>query len=95
MTIGKPEVEKIAQLAKLSVDESEVGRYAEELSNILNFVEQLSEIDTGGVIPMAHPLEMTQRLRPDKITESNQRGEFQNCAPQTEKGLYLVPKVIE
>tara|TARA_B100001123_G_C15016597_1_gene909769 strand:- start:88 stop:375 length:288 start_codon:yes stop_codon:yes gene_type:complete len=95
MTIGKPEVEKIAQLAKLSVDESEVGRYADELSNILSFVEQLSEIDTDGVTPMAHPLEMTQRLRPDKITESNQRGEFQNCAPQTEKGLYLVPKVIE
>ena len=95
MTIGKPEVEKIAKLAKLSVDESEISRYAKELSNILNFVERLSEIDTDGIIPMAHPLEMTQRLRPDKVTESNQRDEFQSCAPATVKGLYLVPKVIE
>lgn len=95
MTIGKPEVENIAHLARLSVADSEVDKYVEELSRILEFVEQLSDIDTDGIVPMAHPLEMTQRLRPDKITESDQRIEFQACAPATENGLYLVPKVIE
>ena len=95
MTIGKPEVQKIAHLARLSVAESDVDRYADELSRILDFIEQMDEINTDGITPMAHPLEMTQRLRPDKVTESNRREEFQAGAPSTEKGLYLVPKVIE
>lgn len=95
MTIGKLEVEKIAHLARLSVAEHEIENYADELSRILEFVEQMNEIDTTGVTPLAHPLEMTQRLRPDQVTESDEREEFQACAPSTENGLYLVPKVIE
>lgn len=95
LTIGKPEVEKIAHLARLSVTEHEIEEYVDELSRILDFVEQMNEIDTTGVIPMAHPLDMTQRLRPDQVTESDQREEFQAGAPSTENGLYLVPKVIE
>ena len=95
MTIGKLEVEKIAHLARLSVGEHEIENYADELSRILEFVEQMNEIDTTGVTPLAHPLEMTQRLRPDQVTESDEREEFQACAPSTENGLYLVPKVIE
>ena len=95
MTIGKREVEKIAHLARLSVGEQEIEVYVDELSRILDFVEQMNEIDTIEVTPMAHPLEMTQRLRPDQVTESDRREEFQACAPSTENGLYLVPKVIE
>ena len=95
MSIGKPEVEKIAHLARLSVGEREIGVYAQELSRILDFVQQMSEIDTTGIAPMAHPLEMTQRLRPDQVTESDRREEFQACAPSTDRGLYLVPKVID
>ena len=95
MSIGKPEVEKIAHLARLSVDEGEIEVYAQELSRILDFVEQMREIETIGITPMAHPLEMTQRLRPDQVTESNRREEFQSSAPSTDRGLYLVPKVID
>jgi len=95
MTIGKLEVENIAHLARLSVAEHEIEEYVGELSRILDFVEQMNQVDTTGVTPMAHPLDMTQRLRPDELTESDQREEFQACAPSTENGLYLVPKVIE
>ncbi len=95
MTIGKPEVEKIAHLARLSVAEHEIENYAGELSRILEFVEQMNETDTTGITPMAHPLEMIQRLRPDRVTESDRRIDFQACAPSTENGLYLVPKVID
>jgi len=61
----------------------------------LRFVEQLNGVDTTGVEPLAHPLEATQRLRPDVVTEGNNREHFQQVAPETESGLYLVPQVIE
>ena len=69
--------------------------YARNLSDILALVEQLNAVDTAGVEPMAHPLDATQRLRPDEVTETDEREAFQAIAPQTEAGLYLVPKVIE
>ena len=65
------------------------------LSDILQLVEQMNSVDTEGVVPMSHPLEVNQRLREDKVTETNQRDEFQKTAPATQDGLYLVPKVIE
>jgi aspartyl-tRNA(Asn)/glutamyl-tRNA(Gln) amidotransferase subunit C len=68
---------------------------ARSLSAILAFVEQLNAVDTSGVTPLAHPLEATQRLRPDVVSEPNDRDNFQSVAPQTEDGLYLVPQVIE
>jgi aspartyl-tRNA(Asn)/glutamyl-tRNA(Gln) amidotransferase subunit C len=88
-------VEKIAHLARLAIDDQEAERYARDLSNILNLVEQMNAADTHGATPMAHPLHMAQRLRPDAVTENDQREEFQRIAPLTEDGLYLVPKVIE
>jgi aspartyl-tRNA(Asn)/glutamyl-tRNA(Gln) amidotransferase subunit C len=88
-------VEKIAHLARLSIDEAHVPEYAKNLSDILHLVEQMSAVNTEGVVPMAHPLEMEQRLRPDEVTEENQRERFQANGPQVEDGLYLVPKVIE
>jgi aspartyl-tRNA(Asn)/glutamyl-tRNA(Gln) amidotransferase subunit C len=95
MSLEKDDVEKIAHLARLSIDEAHVPEYAKNLSDILHLVEQMSAVNTEGVVPMAHPLEMEQRLRPDEVTEENQRERFQANGPQVEDGLYLVPKVIE
>lgn len=95
MSIDRTDVEKIAHLARLAIDDRELESYAHELSNILELVEQMNTVDTAGVSPMAHPLHMAQRLRRDEVTERDQREKFQGIAPLTEDGLYLVPKVIE
>ncbi|MEE9492569.1 MAG: Asp-tRNA(Asn)/Glu-tRNA(Gln) amidotransferase subunit GatC [Gammaproteobacteria bacterium] len=89
------EITKIAHLARLGVDAKEHTAYAENLTRILDFVEQLNAVDTTGVTPLAHPFNESQRLRPDEVTETNQRDSFQQVAPEIEAGLYLVPKVIE
>ena len=89
------DIEKIAHLARLEISEQEVPRYVDDLSGIIDFVEQLSACDTTNVGPMAHPLDTFQRLRPDEVTESDQRERFQAIAPQVDNGLYLVPQVIE
>ena len=95
MALDASDVEKIAHLARLGIDADDVPGYTRNLSDILAFVEQLDAVDTQDIKPLAHPLEATQRLRPDKVTETNDRENFQQVAPQTENGLYLVPKVIE
>jgi aspartyl-tRNA(Asn)/glutamyl-tRNA(Gln) amidotransferase subunit C len=95
MALDAAQVEKIAHLARLGIDAGDVPGYARSLSAILAFVEQLSRVDTTGVEPLAHPLEATQRLRPDVVTEPDEREKFLRNAPLTEAGLYLVPRVIE
>ncbi len=95
MSISPEEVLKIANLARLQIKQDEVEQYATDLSNIINLVEQMNAVDTTDILPMAHPLDATQRLREDKVTEGNQRDKFQTIAPSADKGLYLVPKVIE
>ena len=95
MSISADEVKAIARLARLSIEASDIPEYADQLSRILTFVEQMNAADTNGVEPMAHPLDLAARLRPDAITERNERETFQVHAPQVENGLYLVPKVIE
>ena len=95
MALDKSDVENIAHLARLAISEEDVSAYAENLSNILTLVEQMNSVDTSGVTPMAHPLEMAQRLREDVVTEENQREHLQQHAPAVEDGLFLVPKVIE
>ena len=95
MSIGPAEVQKIALLSRLAIREEAVPAYARDLSAILELVERLSTVDTSGVVPMAHPLDMAQRLRLDAVTETDQRESFQAIAPRTANGLYLVPKVIE
>ncbi len=95
MALEPSEVEKIAHLARLAIDPADVPEYARNLSAILAFVEQLEAVDTEGVAPMAHPLDMAQRMRPDEVTETDQRERFQAIAPAVEDGLYLVPRVIE
>ncbi len=95
MSLDKSDVEKIAHLARLSVSEKNVPVYADNLSSILELVEQMNAVNTDVVIPMAHPLDAVQRLREDKVTEADQRDHFQAVAPSVENGFYLVPKVIE
>ena len=95
MSLDRDDVVKIAHLARLAIDEADIPRYARELSNILGLVEQMNQVDTSGVEPMAHPLDTSQRLRADVVSETNERELFQTNAPQVEAGLYLVPKVIE
>ena len=95
MSLTKQDVENIAHLARLAIDEADIPGYANNLSNILELVEQMNAIDTTNVEPMAHPLDAVQRLRKDEVTEENQREHYQQVAPNTEAGLYLVPKVIE
>lgn len=95
MSLGPDDVKNIAHLARLNIDENAIGDYASNLSSILDLVEQMNSVDTTGVLPMAHPQDVAQRLRDDVVIEKNQREQFQKIAPQTEAGLYLVPKVIE
>ncbi len=95
MSLDKSDVEKIAHLARLAVSEQELESVAGDLSSILGLVEQMNAVDTSDVTPMAHPLHMAQRLRPDAVSEEDNREQFQSVAPQAEAGLYLVPKVIE
>lgn len=89
------EVARIANLAKLATDASEHEQYAAELTDILAMVERMNALDTSAVEPLAHPLEITQRLRADEVTEPDGRAQFQRIAPSTEDGFYLVPRVIE
>jgi aspartyl-tRNA(Asn)/glutamyl-tRNA(Gln) amidotransferase subunit C len=95
VSLEPEDVEKIAHLARLRIEAQDIPGYARNLSEILALVERMNSIDTQGVQPMAHPQDIHQRLRADEITESDQRDRFQKNAPQTEAGLYLVPKVIE
>jgi aspartyl-tRNA(Asn)/glutamyl-tRNA(Gln) amidotransferase subunit C len=95
MPLDSAAVTRIAHLARLGIEEADIPEYARNLSDILTFVAQLDAVDTTGVAPLAHPLEASQRLRPDAVTESDHRETFQAIAPSVEAGLYLVPKVIE
>ena len=95
MSLDADAVGKIAHLARLAIRDEDVPEYAHNLSNILDLVEQMSQVDTAGVEPMAHSQDAVQRLRDDQVTETNQREHFQSIAPEAEAGLYLVPKVIE
>ena len=95
MALTPQDIRKIANLARLHIDENEVEQYQHDLSRILEFVEQMNQVDVGGIEPMAHPQDLAQRLRIDQVAETDQRDKFQSIAPATQDGLYLVPKVIE
>lgn len=95
MTLGKDDIQKLAVLARIGVDDAIADEVADKISDILALVDQMQAVDTSAVAPMANALDAVQRLRADEITEMNQREAFQAIAPATEAGLYLVPKVIE
>jgi aspartyl-tRNA(Asn)/glutamyl-tRNA(Gln) amidotransferase subunit C len=93
--LSKKDVQHIANLARLEVSDEQIDDYVEKLTQILDMVDALKEVDTSEVLPLAHPLHMSQPLRADDPTEKNQRDLFQANAEHVEQGLYTVPKVIE
>lgn len=95
MSIDAAQVGQIAHLARLAISDHESEDHARNLTDILAFVDRLAAIDSQGVEPMAHPLDMTQRLRADEVSEHNERERFQALAPSVSDGCYLVPRVIE
>jgi aspartyl-tRNA(Asn)/glutamyl-tRNA(Gln) amidotransferase subunit C len=96
MALTREQIASIASLARLELTAAEVPVYQASLSSILEFVGALERADTAQVAPMAHPLPgLSQRLRPDHITETDHHELYQQNAPQVAAGLYLVPKVIE
>ncbi len=100
MSLVISDLEQIAALAQLELGEAQVLKSMEQLNNIFNLVEQMRTVDTSGLEPLHHPIalhmpELSLRLREDAVTEENRRDDYQECAPATKDGLYLVPKVIE
>lgn len=95
MALTKEDVEHIAHLARLEVSDDEIAEYVAKLSGIIDFVAQLGELETSAVEPMAHPLEMSQRLRDDTVTEQDQRDDLQRNAADVNDGYYIVPRVID
>lgn len=100
MSLTLSDVKRIANLAQLDMDEAHAETALAELNGIFALAEQMQAVDTSGVEPLSQPLaavlgSLPLRLREDRITEENRRDEYQACAPKTQDGLYLVPKVIE
>lgn len=95
MSLSNEQVGHIARLARIALSDTELDATRAKLNGIFELIEQMQAVDTTGVEPMSHPQELATRLRPDLVTEPDRREAFQQIAPQTEAGLYLVPKVIE
>jgi aspartyl-tRNA(Asn)/glutamyl-tRNA(Gln) amidotransferase subunit C len=95
MSLTIEDVKRIAYLARIQIGDTEARSTLEKLTDILALIERMQAVDTTGIEPMSHPQEVTQRLRDDVVTETDQRTLFQSIAPAVENGLYLVPKVIE
>lgn len=88
-------VAHVARLARIHVSEADTAELVQRLDTILNLVDTLQAADTDGVEPLANPLDAVQRLRPDTVTEPDQRARLLALAPASEQGLFLVPRVIE
>lgn len=95
MSLNQEGVGRIARLARIELSTAESAATQDQLNDILGFIARLQAVDTTGIEPMAHAVDVVQRLRPDFITETDRRADFQAIAPEVEGGLYLVPKVIE
>jgi aspartyl-tRNA(Asn)/glutamyl-tRNA(Gln) amidotransferase subunit C len=95
MSLANDDVRRIAALARIAITAEESAEVLERLNRVLAFIEEMRAVDVSGVEPMAHAQELGQRLREDKVTESDQRDSYQSVAPAVDDALYLVPKVIE
>jgi aspartyl-tRNA(Asn)/glutamyl-tRNA(Gln) amidotransferase subunit C len=95
MSLTHEDVARIAKLARIAVTEAEIAAVGEDLNKIFGLIEKMQAVNTDGIEPMAHPQDVSLRLRPDAVTAQDRREAFQAVAPQVEAGLYLVPKVIE
>ena len=94
-TIDNETVKKVAHLARIAVSEEEVKQYASDLQKIMTVVEKINEVNTDDIEPMAHPQDVSQRLREDTIVHTNERDTLMQNAPSQEQHLFLVPKMID
>jgi len=95
LSINKDQIKYLSLLSRMDIQESEINDVEEKLTKIIDFVDQLQSIDTDEIEPMAHPLNQSQRLRADRVVEENNRDKIQKNTESTERGMYIVPKVIE
>ena len=95
MSLVHDQVRRLARLSRIAMRPEETEPVLERLNRVLGLVDEMRRVDTGGVTPMAHPLDAEQRLREDNVTETDRHELYQSAAPAVERGLYLVPKVIE
>jgi aspartyl-tRNA(Asn)/glutamyl-tRNA(Gln) amidotransferase subunit C len=95
MALTLEDVKRVADLARIAIDEAEARAVLSQLNDVFNLIAEMQAVDTRGAEPMSHARDVVQRLREDKVTESDQHALFQKVAPQVESGLYLVPRVIE
>ncbi|SDG64622.1 Asp-tRNA(Asn)/Glu-tRNA(Gln) amidotransferase subunit GatC [Propionivibrio dicarboxylicus] len=95
MSLSLEQVHRVAQLARLEISDAEAETTRTQLNAIFTLIEAMQAVDTKGIEPMAHAQDLSQRLRPDEVTETDRRGAFQAVSPEVEAGLFLVPKVIE
>jgi len=89
------DVQRLAHLARLELGPAEAEAMQEQLNAVFAMIDRMNALEAPGVEPMSHPQDVMQRLREDRVTETDQHALFQSIAPQVEDGLYLVPKVIE
>jgi aspartyl-tRNA(Asn)/glutamyl-tRNA(Gln) amidotransferase subunit C len=95
MSLSDDQIRRIARLARIAVRPEESAAVAERLNRVLGLIDEMRAVDTAGIEPMSHALDVFQRLRPDEVSEGDRREAYQSVAPSVEDGLYLVPKVIE
>ena len=95
MSLTPDDVRRLARLARIAIEPEESGAVLDRLNRVLGLIDQMRKVDTKGIEPMSHALDVVQRLRADEVRESNQREAYQSVAPAVDGGLYLVPKVIE
>ncbi|MCD6027370.1 MAG: glutamyl-tRNA amidotransferase [Solimicrobium sp.] len=100
MSLNESDVARITHLAHLELSPVQIAKTLEQLNGIFTLVEKMQAINTEGVEPLSHPYalvvdHLALRLREDQVTETNHREAYQQCAPATQDGLYLVPRVIE
>ena len=95
MSLSDDQIRRLARLARIALHPGETRAVGERLNRILGMVGEMQAVDTAGIEPMSHALDLVQRLRPDEVTEIDRREAYQSVAPAGEEGLYLVPKVIE
>ena len=95
MALTLADVKRVAHLARVAIDDAEARAVLSQINDVFKLIAEMQAVDTRGVEPMSHALDIVQRLREDSVTESDQHRLFQEVAPQVEGSLYLVPKVIE
>ena len=95
MSLSDDQIRRIARLARIAIQPDETRDVADRLNRILSLIDQMQAVDTAGIEPMSHALDVVQRVRADEVTETDRRELYQSVAPAVEDGLYLVPKVIE